>query len=98
MNGTAAYVSTFQAKKGSERLLQSELQRLVAFTRREQSCLFCDLFRVSNDKTSFVVHSVWSSHEVWLGRAGWEKHPAGIGLLDQCLQRPVEVVALDEVA
>jgi quinol monooxygenase YgiN len=95
MNDTAAYVSTFQAKEGSERLLEHELQRLVSFTRRERACLFCDLFRLSKDKTVFVVHSVWSSREVWLSREGWENHPAGIGLLDQCLSRPVEVVAME---
>jgi quinol monooxygenase YgiN len=98
MNGTSAYVSTFRAKKGSERLMLNELQRLVSFTRREQTCLFCDLFRMTNDKTVFVVHSAFSTHEVWLNRSGWENHPAGIGMLDQCLLHPVEVVALDEVA
>ena len=98
MNGTATFVSTFQAKLGSERLMQYELERLVSFTRRERTCLYCDLFRLSRDRSTFVVHSVWSGRESWMNREGWQGHPAGMGLLDQCLQRPIEVVAMEEVA
>jgi quinol monooxygenase YgiN len=98
MNDTAAFVSTFRAKKGTESLLIHELRRLVSYTRQETACLFCDLFRLSKDKTVFVVHSAWSSREVWLNREGWQSHPAGMGQLDQCLQSPIEVVALEEVA
>ena len=95
---TAMYVSTFQAKRGSEHLLLHELQRLVSYTRRESACVFCDLFRTSVDKSVFVVHSVWMSPQAWLTRSGWEGHPAGMGLLDQWLRKPVEVVSLEEVA
>jgi len=98
MNSTATFVSTFQAKEGSERLMQCELERLVSFTRRERTCLYCDLFRLSRDKSTFVVHSVWSSRENWMNRTGWEGHPAGMGLLDQCLEQPIEVVVMEEVA
>lgn len=97
MSDTAAFVSTFHAKKGSESLLLYELQRLVSYTRQESTCLFCDLFRLSKDKTVFVVQSVWSSREVWLNHEGWKGHPAGMGLLDQCLQHPIEVVALEAI-
>jgi quinol monooxygenase YgiN len=98
MNDTAAYLSTFRAKKGSEQLMRLELQRLVSFTRREKACVACDLFQLSTNKTIFVVHAVWSSREVWMNRKGWEHHPAGVGMLDQCLQRPVEVVPIEQVA
>jgi quinol monooxygenase YgiN len=98
VNDTAIYISTFRAKEGSEAILLHELERLVSSTRRESSCLFCDLFRLSADEATFVVNSVWSSREVWLSRAGWEGHPAGLGLIDQCLLRPIEVVELEEIA
>lgn len=94
---TALYVSTFRAKRGYERMLLHELQRLVTNTRRERECLFCDLYRLSLDPTVFAIHSVWTSREGWLSREGWKGHPAGLGLLDQCLSEPIEVVTMDEV-
>jgi hypothetical protein len=94
---TALYVSTFHAKEGFERMLLHELQRLVTNTRRESECLFCDLYRLSLDPTVFAIHSVWTSRENWLSRGGWKNHPAGIGLLDQCLLEPIAVVMMDEV-
>ncbi len=97
-NHAAIFVSTFRAKEGSERVMQNELERLVSATRRERACLFCDLFRLSADETVYVVHSVWSNRDTWLRRKGWEGHPAGIGLLDQCLLRPIEVVEMEEIA
>ena len=94
---TALYVSTFRAKKGYERMLLHELQRLVTNTRRERECLFCDLYRLSLDPMVFAIHSVWSSRDSWLSREGWAGHPSGLGLLDQCLMEPIEVVTMDEV-
>jgi hypothetical protein len=95
---TALYVSTFHAKKGCEQMLQYELQRLVTNTRREEECLFCDLYRLSLDPMVFAIHSVWTSRDSWLSREGWKGHPAGLGLLDQCLSGPIEVVTMDEVS
>ena len=94
---TALYVSTFRAKPGYERMLLVELQRLVRNTRRESECLFCDLYRLSVDPTVFSVHSVWSSQDNWLNNGGWNNHPAGIGLLDQCLSEPIAIITMEEV-
>jgi hypothetical protein len=77
--------------------MRHELHRLVSFIRRETDCLFCDLFRASADDSIFVIHTVWSSPDGWLRRKGWEGHPAGIGLLDQCLLQPIEVMEMEEV-
>ena len=95
---TALYVSTFHGKKGFERMLLHELQRLVTNTRRESECLFCDLYRLSLDPTVFAIHSVWSTRENWLSRGGWKNHPAGMGLLEQCLSEPIAIVTMDEVS
>jgi hypothetical protein len=95
---TSLYVSTFRAKKGYEPMMQYELQRLVTNTRREKECLFCDLYRLSRDPMVFTIHSVWTSRDSWLSREGWTGHPAGLGLLDQCLSEPIEVVTMDEVS
>jgi quinol monooxygenase YgiN len=94
---TALFVSTFRAKAGYERMLLHELQRLVRNTRREDECLFCDLYRLSVDPTVFSVHSVWSSRENWLSSGGWKNHPAGLGLLEQCLSEPIAIVTMEEV-
>jgi quinol monooxygenase YgiN len=94
---TALYVSTFRAKPGYERMLLVELQRLVRNTRRETECLFCDLYRLSVDPAVFSIHSVWSSRENWLSSGGWKNHPAGMGLLDQCLSEPIAIVTMEEV-
>ena len=91
------FVSTFRAKSGSELLLRYELERLITHTRRDRACLFCDLFRLSADGSVFVIHSVWSNPENWLRRSGWQGHPAGLGLIDQCLLAPIEVVELQEI-
>ena len=95
---TALYVSTFRAKAGYERMLLHELQRLVRNTRREIECLFCDLYRLSVDPAVFSVHSVWSSQDNWLSSGGWQNHPAGMGLLEQCLSEPIAIVTMEEVA
>ncbi len=94
---TALYVSTFRAKTGYERMLLHELQRLVRNTRRESECLFCDLYRLSVDPAVFSVHAVWSSQENWLSSGGWKNHPAGMGLLEQCLSEPIAIVTMEEV-
>ncbi len=94
---TALFVSTFRAKAGYEWMLLHELRRLVTNTRRESECLFCDLYRLSVDPAVFAVHSVWSSRENWLSSGGWKNHPAGMGLLDQCLLEPIAIVAMEEV-
>jgi hypothetical protein len=95
---STVFVSTFRARRGCEALLRSELERLIASTRRENDCLFCDLFRVSSHDTVFVIHSVWTGRKVWLRDKGWEGHPAGLGLLNQCLAWPIDVVEMEEVA
>jgi quinol monooxygenase YgiN len=94
---TPLYVSTFRAKAGYERMLLHELQRLVRNTRRDTDCLICDLYRLSVDPTVFSVHAVWSSRENWLNRGGWKSHPAGMGLLEQCLAEPIAIVTMEEV-
>ena len=94
---TALFVSTFRAKEGYERMMLHELRRLVTNTRREAECLFCDLYRLSVDPTVFAVHSVWSSRENWLSSGGWKNHPAGMGLLEQCLSEPIAIVTMEEV-
>lgn len=78
-------------------MLLHELQRLVRTTRRETECLFCDLYRLSVDPAVFSVHSVWSSRDNWLNSGGWKNHPAGMGLLDQCLSEPIAIVTMEEV-
>ncbi len=94
---TALFVSTFRAKKGYERMLLGELQRLVTNTRREDECLFCDLYRLSVDPAVFTIHSVWSSKANWLSRGGWKNHPAGMRLLEHCLSEPISIVTMEEV-
>lgn len=96
-NETSLFVSTFHAKTGYERMLLHELQRLVTNTRRENECLFCDLYRLSIDPGVFAIHSVWSNRENWLSRGGWKNHPSGMGLLEQCLAEPISIVTMDEV-
>jgi hypothetical protein len=97
-HATEIFVSTFRARPGKEPLLRHELERLVTFTRRESNCLFCDLFRLSADGSVFVIHSVWNGRVNWLRTRGWLGHPAGTGLLDQCLLTPIEVVEMEEIS
>ncbi len=94
---TALFVSTFRAKTGYKRILLNELQRLVRDTRRDPDCLFCDLYRLSVDPDVFSVHAVWSTHQNWLSTGGWKNHPAGLGLLEQCLSQPIAIIEMAEV-
>ena len=98
MKNTAAFVSTFHARPGLDRLLEYDLQRLVSFTRREPQCVSCEITQSSRDKNVFIVHSAWSSRDIWLTHGGWQKHPAGIGMMDLCLERPIKITAMKEVA
>jgi quinol monooxygenase YgiN len=92
MDNTAIYVSTFRAKKGSENLLLRKLKRLASRTRQQSACLFCDLYRQSSDQSVFFIHSVFEN------RAAWEAHIAGLGLMSQCLLKPVEIIEMEEPA
>lgn len=94
---TSIFTSTFHARQGCEDLMLVELERLIYSTRLDNACLFCDLFRLSEDKSIFVVHSVWLYRQPWLDR-GWEDHPAGLGLVNQWLLRPIEVIEMEEIA
>lgn len=94
---TSIFTSTFHARQGCEDLMLVELERLIYSTRLDDACLFCDLFRFSEDRSIYVVHSVWLYRQPWLDK-GWADHPAGLGLINQWLLRPIEVIEMEEIA
>lgn len=94
---SAVFVSTFHARPEYDGLLRCELERLVSTARREPNVIFCDLFRLTAHGSTYVIQSIWSTRDNWLRHKGWQGHPAGLGLIDQCLSRPIEVIEMEEI-
>jgi len=88
------FVSTFCAKPEWKPMMRYELGRLTRAARRHRQCISCDLFRSPFDDSVFIIHSLWTSRDVWLAHRGWEGNPVGMGLLDKCLLKPIETTEM----
>lgn len=63
MNGKAILVTVLQLKPGFDELLIFELAPLIEAGRQIAECLVFDLYRLSEERSTLVIHEVWNSRE-----------------------------------
>jgi quinol monooxygenase YgiN len=63
MNGKAIQVTVLSLKPGFDELLIPELAPIIETTRQLNGCLIFDLYRLSEDRSTLVLHEVWNSRD-----------------------------------
>jgi quinol monooxygenase YgiN len=63
MNGKAILVTVLSLKPGFEELLIPELAPIVEASRQISGCLAFDLYRLSEERSTLVLHEIWRTHE-----------------------------------
>jgi quinol monooxygenase YgiN len=63
MNGKAIQVTALSLKPGFDELLILELAPMIDVARQISGCLIFDLYRLSDDRSTLVLHEVWTSRE-----------------------------------
>jgi quinol monooxygenase YgiN len=63
MNGKAILVTVLRLKPGFDELLVPELAPLIEAGRQITECLVFDLYRLSEERSTLVIHEVWNSRE-----------------------------------
>ena len=63
MNGKTIQVTVLALKPGLDELLIPELAPLIDVSRQAPGCLVFDLFRLSEERSTLVLHEVWHSRE-----------------------------------
>ncbi len=63
MNGKVILVTVLPLKSGFEDLLLVELAPIVEVSRQISGCLAFDLYRLSEERSTLVLHEVWKTRE-----------------------------------
>ncbi|MGP8185811.1 MAG: putative quinol monooxygenase [Terracidiphilus sp.] len=63
MNGKAILVTVLTLKPGFDELLVPELAPLIEAGRQITECLVFDLYRLSQERSTLVLHEVWNSRD-----------------------------------
>jgi quinol monooxygenase YgiN len=63
MNDKATQVMVFALKPGFEDVLIPELAPIVEASRQITGCLVFDLYRMSEERSTLILHEVWNTHE-----------------------------------
>jgi len=57
-------VTILLLKPGFEELIVPELAPIIEASRQIEGCLIFDLFRLSQERSSLILHEVWDTREV----------------------------------
>jgi len=63
MNGKAIQITVLPLRPGFEEVLIPELAPLIEAGRQITECLVFDLYRLSEERSTLVLHEVWNSRE-----------------------------------
>lgn len=63
MNGKVSSVTVLRLKPGSEGLLLPEIRPIIEATRQIAGCLSFDLYRLTADRHTLVLHENWETCE-----------------------------------
>jgi quinol monooxygenase YgiN len=90
-DGKLTVVARIKAKPGKEAQVRTELQKLLAPTRAEDSCINYDLHQALESDAEFLFHENWTSKDA-LDRHLQTPHVQRLlGQADQLLADPVEI-------
>ena len=63
MNEKTIVVTVLLLKPGFEELIVPELAPIIEATRQIEGCLVFDLFRLSQERSTLILHEVWDMRE-----------------------------------
>jgi quinol monooxygenase YgiN len=63
MNDKTIIVTVLLLKPGFEELIVPELTLIIEASRQIEGCLVFDLFRLSQERSTLVLHEVWDTRE-----------------------------------
>jgi quinol monooxygenase YgiN len=63
MNGKAIEVTVLSLRTGFDEMLIPELAPLIDATRQLRGCLIFDLYRLSEEPSTLILHEVWNSRD-----------------------------------
>lgn len=65
MNGKTILVTIMCLKPGFEDLLIPELAQIIEASRQITGCLVFDLYRLTDDRSTLVLHEVWETRDAF---------------------------------
>jgi quinol monooxygenase YgiN len=65
MNDKTIIVTVLLLKPGFEELIVPELTLIIEASRQIEGCLVFDLFRLSQERSTLVLHEVWDTREAY---------------------------------
>jgi quinol monooxygenase YgiN len=63
MNEKTIVITVLLLKPGFEELIVPELAPIIEASRQIEGCLVFDLFRLSQERSTLVLHEVWDTRE-----------------------------------
>ena len=97
MNDKTIVVTVLLLKPGFEELIVPELTLIIEASRQIEGCLVFDLFRLSQERSTLVLHEVWDTREAL---EAYSRSPLKIemtSLVMRFLAQPVRSWTVEEV-
>jgi quinol monooxygenase YgiN len=97
MNGKAIQVTALSLKPGFDELLILEMAPIIDVARQLSGCLIFDLYRLSEDRSTLVLHEVWTSPDGLEAFALSPLKTEMTTLISRFLAKPVRSWSVEEV-
>jgi quinol monooxygenase YgiN len=65
MNEKTIVITVLLLKPGFEELIVPELASIIEASRQIEGCLVFDLFRLSQERSTLILHEVWDTREAY---------------------------------
>ena len=97
MTDKAIRVTVLSLKPGFERILIPELTPIIEASRQIAGCLAFDLYRLSEERSTLVLHEIWKTHEALKAYALSPLQTEMTTLVARFLVRPMRAWEIEEV-
>ncbi len=65
MKGKLTIIAIIQAKKDQAEMVEKEVLKLLAPTRKEEGCLQYKLYKDNEHPETFLFHETWENRDLW---------------------------------
>lgn len=90
-------VTLLPLKPGLDELLLGDLERIVEASRQYSGCLSFDLYRLTKEPNTIVLHEIWETQETYQAYCHSLLKGELTSTVAASLARPVEIWQLDEI-
>jgi quinol monooxygenase YgiN len=97
MNGKTIQVTVLSLKPGFEDFLIPELAPIIEATRQISGCLSFDLYRLSEDRSTLVLHETWETREAHEAYAHSPLRTELTTVLTRSLAQPIRTWNVEEI-